>query len=412
MFDYRWIDSDTTGGPTYSWIDTSGHMTDYARYQGDEQTWFTPVWDTLTNFTIRYYDTTYRNLWVSDNGWIQLGPWTGYAPGANPNNTSIPDTLLPNNTIYAFWDDLRFGPTYGGGGIFFKKIGTYPNRKFVVIYQDVRLSNAPDADPITFEVILAENGVITIQYKDVFCSNANYNYGRSATVGIDDSLGITGLQYLYGNAGDNGRYPGNKLHSGLAIKFYPYKKDVALFRKVAPLKYSLPGTIIPQFRVINYGNTIITDPFWTKLRIGSSYYYDSAFSNTILNPGDSVTLFFNSIDLSLGIYNLACTTALSGDQVASNDKIAETLYVQAWAQKTDLPLGYRNKKVKDGALAYYPSPTGTRNKIFAMKGGNTIEFFSYDDGPEKWESLPFNSRFQHSNSTAKKSKNGNFPLLR
>jgi hypothetical protein len=383
VYDYRWIDSDTTGGPTYSWIDTSQNLgAAYNRYQGDEQTWFIPVWDTLTNFTVRYYDTTYRNLWVSDNGWIQLGPWSGYAPPGYPNNTSVPDTLSPNNTIYAFWDDLVFGPTVGGGGIFFKRTGNYPNRKFVVIYQDVRRKNAPNSDPITFEVILAENGVITIQYKDVFCSDAWYNYGRSATIGIDDSTGTTGLQYLYGEAGDNGRYPGNKVNSGSAIKIYPYKKDIALFRKVAPFKYSLPGTVTPQFRVINFGNTVITESFWTKLRIGASYY-DSVATNVTLNPGDSASLNFTPINLTLGRYNLSCTTALSGDQITLNDKIAETLYVQAWAQKTDIPLGLSHKKVKDGALAYFPSG----NKLYAMKGGNNVEFYSYDIITEKWDSL-------------------------
>jgi hypothetical protein len=139
----------------------------------------------------------------------------------------VPDTLSPNNTIYAFWDDLRFGPTYGGGGIFFKKIGAYPNRKFVVIYQDVRRSNAPNSDPITFEVIFSENGMITIQYKDVFCSDARYNFGRSATIGIEDYNGEYGLQYLYGEGSDGGYYPGNKLISGRAIKIYSTQIDIS-----------------------------------------------------------------------------------------------------------------------------------------------------------------------------------------
>ncbi len=220
IYDYRWIDSDTIGGPSFAWIDTTQPWTYFPRVQGDDATFFIPF-DTLGGgFTFRYYGTIYRSIWVSDNGWIRLGPDTGYAPPGYPNNYSIPDTLNPNNTIYAFWDDLAFGPLYGGGGIFFKRVGTAPYRKFAVIYQDVRRKSAPTSDPISFEVIFHENGTITLQYKDVFCSDARYNYGRSATVGIEDSSGIFGLQYLYGEGGSSGYYPGNKLSDGRAIKIY------------------------------------------------------------------------------------------------------------------------------------------------------------------------------------------------
>jgi len=102
---------------------------------------------------------------------------------------------------------LIYGPTYGGGGIYYKKVGTAPNRKFVVIYQNVRPKNSISNDPITFEAILHENGIITYQYKDVFSGDARYSYGRSATVGVEDSSGTFGLPYLYGEGGIGGSYP-------------------------------------------------------------------------------------------------------------------------------------------------------------------------------------------------------------
>ncbi len=387
-FDYRWIDSDTTGGPIYSWIDTSQNLgVSYNRYQGDDQTWFIPLSDTLVGFPFRFYDSTYRSLWVSDNGWIRIGPDTGLAPPGYPVNTSLPNSMMPNNTIYAFWDDLIFDRSAGDGGIYFKKVGRAPNRKFVVIYQDVRRKYAPSSDRLTFEVIFAENGTITIQYQDVFCSDARYNYGRSATVGLENQDGSIGLMYLYGEARTGGRYPGNKLNPGLAIQFYPYKKDVALFRKVAPPRYTLPGNLTPTFRVINYGNTVITEPFWTKLRIRNfaTIYDDSVQTNLTLQPGDSITLNFAPVVLDLGKYSLTCTVAfLTGEKETLNNIIVDSIFVQAWTQKTDIPLGRSRKKVKDGALAYYPAG----KKIFALKGGNDLEFFQYDIMTEKWETLP------------------------
>ncbi len=382
--DYRWIDSDTTGGPTYAWVDTTQPWTYYPYTQGDDATHFIPMVDSSgRGFTFRYYDNLYRAIWVSDNGWIRIGPDTGYAPPGNPDNTALPDSLLPNNTIYAFWDDLAYGSFYGGGGIFFKRYGVSPNQKFAVIYQDVRRKNAPNSDPISFEVILHENGIITVQYKDVFCSDARYNYGRSATVGVEDSLGTYGMQYLYGEAGAGGRYPGNKLQAGLAIKMYPYKKDVSLFRKIAPNIYSLPGVVTPRFRLINFGTTTINEPFPTYLRIGLSYY-DSVQTNTTLEPNDSVTLTFPPINLNLGTYALKCSTALPLDQINSNDFIAESIYVQSWARKPDIPRGYSRRKVKSGALAYHRAA----EKIYALKGSNELEFQRYDIMTETWESLP------------------------
>lgn len=386
-YDYRWIDSDTTNGPVFSWIDTSGHLPDpWTIHQGDDGTHFIPLSDPLVGFALKFYDRPGSSLWVSDNGWIRIGPDTGYAPPGYPNNTSLPDPAPPNNAIYVFWDDLVFGPTVGGGKIFFKKVGTAPNRKFVVIYQDVRRKNAPTTDPITFEVIFHENGIITVQYQDVFCSDARYNYGRSATVGIENQNDSLGLLYLYGEGGSGGQYPGNKLKDSLAIQFYPYNKDIALFRKVAPARYTLPGNVVPQFRVVNYGNTPITEPLWTKLRIRSvtMTYDDSVETNLPLQPGDSLTLNFTPINLDLGKYSLACTVAyLAGEKETLNNVIVDSIFVQAWTQKPDIPLGRNRKKVKDGALAY----SQAQGKIYALKGGNDLELFSYDIRTEKWDTL-------------------------
>ncbi len=386
-YDYRWIDSDTTGGPTFAWIDTSGNLgPTYNIYQGDDQVHSFPLVDSQGGFAFRYYDSTYYWLWVSDNGWIQLVPNAVWAPPGYPTNQPIPDTATPNTTVYAFWDDLVFGPTYGGGAIIFKRFGTAPNRKLAIIYQNVRRRNALN-DPITFEIILQENGVIQVQYQDVFCSDARYNYGRSATVGIENDSGTLGLQYLYGEGGISGYYPGNRLHAGLCIQFYPYKKDIALFRKVAPPRYTLPGPVAPQFRLVNYGNIAITESFWTKLRIRSTtiIYDDSVETNIVIPPGDSVALNFSPIDLDLGRYSLACTVAfLVGEKETLNNVILDSIFVQAWAQKPDIPLGRSHKRVKDGALTYYPA----QKKVFALKGGNDLEFFAYDIMAERWESLP------------------------
>ena len=383
VYDYRWIDSDTTGGPTFSWIDANPPYIWNPLLTGDNQARWIPL-DSSVGFPFRFYDTTYLGIWVSDNGWIRIGPDTGIAPPGYPDNTSIPDSLPPNNTIYAFWDDLVYGPDVGGGGIYFKKVGDPPNRKFIIIYDNVRRKGAENSDPISFEVLLHENGIITLQYNDVFCSDARYSYGRSATIGIEDTTSTLGLQYLYGEGAVSGSYPGNKLNAGRVIKIYPYKKDVSVFRKVAPKKYSLPGIVTPEFRLINYGTATINEPFWTYLWIGFTYY-KSVQTNLTLEPGDSITITFQDTSLDLGRYTLKCTTALPGDQIGENDLITDSIYVQSWAQMEDIPLGLSRKKVKSGALTF---DYDRGDAIYALKGGNDLEFFRYKLATEKWESLP------------------------
>ena len=270
VFDYRWIDSDTTGGPTYSWIDATPPYIWDPLLIGDDQTRWIPL-DSSVGFPFRFYDTTFRGLWVSDNGWIRIGPDTGHAPPGYPNNSSIPHSRQPNNTIYVFWDDLIYGPEVGGGGIYFKRVDSAPNRKFVIIYNEVRRKGAGNSDPISFEVFLHENGIITLQYNDVFCSDARYNYGRSATVGIEDINGEYGLQYLYGEGGSYCYYPGNKLSQSRAIKIYS---------SVIGIERNYPSLIADQPYLKSYPN-----PFRNKTTIKYSMTKNGNLSLKIYDIG-------------------------------------------------------------------------------------------------------------------------------
>jgi len=64
----------------------------------------------------------------------------------------------------------------------------------------------------------------------------------------------------------------------------------------------------------------------------------------------------------------------------------------AWQVRSDVPLGTKNRRVKDGgSLAGTFVPDSSREYVYALKGNNTCEFFRYDLQSGTWssrESLP------------------------
>jgi M6 family metalloprotease-like protein len=206
---YSWIDSDTLGGPLYAWIDISNSGTVLGN--GDDARFSLTL-----PFNFNFYSTSYNMIWVCTNGWLSFGA----DPGTNePNNTSIPNSTAPNNAIYAFWDDLNLVPA-DSANIFYQVFGSTPYRYCVITWKDARINGAippgvlQPLNTVTFQTILYENGQIVLQYKDCALRDTTYTWGRSATVGIENSSGMIGLQYLY-----DGSPIGNLLSGERAIQF-------------------------------------------------------------------------------------------------------------------------------------------------------------------------------------------------
>ena len=196
-YGYSWVDSDTTehpNVPVYSWIGSSGST---PLTLGDDANIKVEL-----PFTFRFYENTYDSVYIVSNGYVSFDNNTGYSNG------TIPSSGTPNNSIYVFWDDLN--PT-AGGTVWYKTTGGSPNG-FVVTWEDV--PHLGETNGGSFQVILYDGGNFIIQYQDVNMGNSSYNFGRSATVGIENSGGTTGLQYEA-----NGSPYGNLLYANRAIDF-------------------------------------------------------------------------------------------------------------------------------------------------------------------------------------------------
>ncbi|MGQ9456487.1 MAG: lectin like domain-containing protein [Armatimonadota bacterium] len=165
----------------FAWIDPSAHAELSLSDDGVSQAIPIP-------FDFQFYERPFTELYVGANGLVGFvnARLDSYA------NTDIPDPNFPNAALYPYWDDLN--PAYGGS-IRVGTEGIAPNRKLVVSWIGVPHFYAP-ADPLSFQVVLFEGTQdILFQYLDVSPDDTTYGAGRTATVGLENILGLYAAKY-------------------------------------------------------------------------------------------------------------------------------------------------------------------------------------------------------------------------
>ena len=170
-FGYVWVDSDEDNGPTYGWIDPSGHNPLYMT-DDDNQGPFG------LEFPFSFYGQTFYDFRVCSNGFISFT-----SSATTYSNTSIPSPTAPLDLVAPFWEDLNPG---GGGQIYW-----YADDEMAVVsWVDVPAFSS-GYGPFTFQVILYPNGRILFQYENMIPQN------NRATIGIQDGTGSIGLQVAF-----------------------------------------------------------------------------------------------------------------------------------------------------------------------------------------------------------------------
>ena len=195
---YTCKDDTTLGGPSFNWVDATDGDKSYIA--GDDQ-YDGPI---SLGFDLFFYGGGYSELYLSTNGLAIFGSgntsWT---------NRPLPYSPTPNNLAAPFWDDLQ---VCANQAIYYKQGGVAPNRYFVAEWANVSRLSAPTR-PLTFELVLYENGQILFQYQSLTGTL------DSNSVGIENSRGDTGLQYSFNQT---------QLVNGRAILFTPDIKRVFL----------------------------------------------------------------------------------------------------------------------------------------------------------------------------------------
>jgi len=186
-FERTYLPLVTTSYRGGSWIDITADGTVLSLGDDDVQRIALP-------FSFRFYGTTYNNLWVSSNGFVSFA--AGYT---NWTNGCLPGTSVPNNAIYAFWDDLRPADSGGSGTIYAKQVDS---ETFVVEWHEV--SHFGGSGPETFGIILKKDNTILLPYQSL-------SRASSATVGVENLSGTFAQQYWCNGSG-------SPLYNGLVIE--------------------------------------------------------------------------------------------------------------------------------------------------------------------------------------------------
>lgn len=159
----------------FDWVDAEGQSALY----GDEF-----AGRLRLPFDFAFYGETYRQVFLSDNGYLNfLGP-----DQYNPFPVGIPNEGPPNAAIYALWQDLAVDET---SSIDYEVVGEAPDRTFVVEYSSIKAFGS--TKHLDLEVKIHEGGE-TVDL--LFGANAaNPGDGRNATVGIEDATGTDALEF-------------------------------------------------------------------------------------------------------------------------------------------------------------------------------------------------------------------------
>jgi len=203
---------------------------------------------------------------------------------------------------------------------------------------------------------------------------------RYTRTGRDELVGIQ-----VDNSGDI-VLVGNFAGGDIGIIKYHQIKDVGVDSILSPTGEFDPYTTrIPKARIINYGGT--TERFTTEFKIdrkGEIIYQKRI--DTLLSSLDTIEISFPGVLFTVGdTYTTKCSTFLPGDENPINNFKTGSFLVRpptpaGWVMKPYLLPGPNQKSVKYGG-----SLVAVRGQyIYAFKGNNTNEFLMYHIAGDSW----------------------------
>ncbi len=175
---WRFIDSDQSGGPVYSWVDISG-LGQQLSFTADDQN----LGPYTIGFPFPFYGQNFTSIRVAANGWISF---TSTATGETSwRNKYLPDNTRPENIVAAWWDDLspqRSGTT----------VRLYTNNTDSLILSFNNVQSYADNGLYNFQTVLLASGKIVFQYASMGTNRLN-----SSTIGLQNSDRTKGSTVIY-----------------------------------------------------------------------------------------------------------------------------------------------------------------------------------------------------------------------
>ena len=189
-FGYRFIDSNNPHGPNFAWVDLAP--------TGDaHQTGGGLIGPFNMNIMFPFYGLTYTQAWISEQGWMSV---RDTSPGAHsgPNACPLPAKNGPPCMIAGMWGPLNEQLAGHPDGTVYTQsfaaghcpYANYPGACYIVEWQGYYDQTSMQADDLTFEIILLDDGEIVVQVLD-----AGNHLGSVTTTGIESETRLMGLSY-------------------------------------------------------------------------------------------------------------------------------------------------------------------------------------------------------------------------
>lgn len=296
-YGYYYIDSedDADNAPEFAWIDISGYGINMNIVDDDQNVGPLPI-----GFTFNFYGNDFDSFYVSSNGWASFtSTVTGYF------NSSIPSLGQPNDLLAVFWDDLH--PRLVGQAYYYSN----ETDTCIISWHNYDRYDSEGND-YTFQIILTADGNIYFQYLSLT------GVLDSHTIGIENSNGSIGLQYVYNTSRDE---------SGTAI-YFGLEGPIFAEHDVYPETFLRPPDIGQvgnpfgaEVRIANGGNN--SESFSARLVINhNGEVYNETEQIVDLDPRSTVDVTFPSYaPYEEGIFELVAITELVGDEIPGNDTI-------------------------------------------------------------------------------------------
>jgi hypothetical protein len=172
--------------------------------------------------------------------------------------------------------------------------------------------------------------------------------------------------------------------------------DVGCAQIVAPTgSIGQNRVVAPKAAISNYGlNDAVVDVRLTIEDAAHTAVYDTTETGILLPGMDQIERTFTKTWTAGtgGNYTIAAYTIYGPDLNHANDTAhgACTVILPAWTQQADVPIGTKNKKVKDGACLTYCEEHDS-DYVYLLKGNNRAEFYKYNSEANAWaakESIP------------------------
>lgn len=254
------------------------------------------VWSNVApvGFPFSFYGNTYNNCVIGSNGLISfnVSNANGYCAYALTGAGTLPNPTLTSalNSIMLAYQDML--PSLNGGTIQYQTVGTAPNRKFVVLYQNVYFFSCNTVCNYMAVVLNETSNTIELHIGN-----------KAVCSAFNGGLAIQGIQNAAGNAA--------VITPGRNNSVWTANQDGRLFTPTSPSNTG--GYVQAQIPYVQI-NGINGSQQWGNT-LGATFPYNNGVLNVTLIPPGTTGYFITASACGTGLGAISDTTWITRTSV-------------------------------------------------------------------------------------------------